>query len=1270
MSAIPMKPVKARVKKRKRGAPKKRKPKKKKPKKKTCPELKVLFDQDSAQTDMNNPEYDALLRCISEENRAKYEQPDTEVRAYLYPHLDDPDFNEKIASKKEFYDTRYEEKTPEDFDNIKEVAQQLCDNTEFELEPHQMFVRNFMSFQTPYNGLLLFHGLGTGKTCSAISVCEEMRTYLKQLGIMKRIIIVASPTVQENFKLQLFDERKLKSVGGLWNIKACTGNKFLKEVNPMTMRGLPRNRIVNQIKRIIRQSYHFQGYIEFSNYIGRIIQRATSRGDTAAKRGRKISRALKREFSDRMLVVDEVHNLRVSERGTIKQSSENIITLVKNADNLKLLILSATPMFNSYTEVVWLLNLLNLNDKRFPVSEREIFDSKGNFQVDKGGRATGEALLIQKITGYISYVRGENPFTFPYSIYPNTAGNPASLTGLLADGTWTYPTEQLNGGAIVAPIHLLDLAIVRIGVYQELGYQLLLQQLGERYPILNDPNKGLSYTILEAPLQALNMIYPHKDLGPDTEEISEELATTLYGHSGLSRLMTYDRKTKSGFKYKDATLRDFGAIFGSEEIGKYSGKIGYICGKIRESTGIVFIYSQYIDGGAVPLALALEEMGITRYGNRNLFAEPRTTPLDALTMQPIVAGERGSFPAKYIMITGDKTLTPDVRLELKAVTGEDNTYGERVKVVIVSRAGSEGLDFKNIRQTHILDPWYNLNRQNQIVGRAIRNFSHCALPYEERNVEIYMYGTMLVQGQKEAADLYVYRLAERKAIKIAAVTRILKENAVDCLLNRAALDFSEEKINKSVQQTLSSGAVIEYRLGDRPNSSICDFTACEYTCNTQSQEIDEADITTYNETFIIMNLDKILQRIRLLYKEQYIYKKIDLIRALVQIKNYPLDQIYTALNYLVNEKNEYITDMLDRLGHLVNIGDYYLFQPVELENKHITHYERTHPIPFKRDKLIFNLPVNVPRPDFLRGEGMEDLESRPEQMKILMAYLAESYQQLQEPSYITSKQKANWPMAASWAIQNLVTYNQFDRDILIRLGLYHILDTLDYNKQLILLRNIYFKDSLTALETHIKSYFDQFIIQSKGETGIVLSNFSKPATQSPYSLLVMVVGKWEHRKESAEGGFLQALFEKFQIRDLDQVSNMIGFMTIFRQHEIVFKTKGLALSAKKRTNKGHRCDRGEVRKKIVERINTLLADGVQPIKYRIQKSTITSIYGSKDIKQKTKDGKAKDVKHNSLQLCAENELILRWFNIKKKDGRRWFFTSLEATINNIPAMGR
>ena len=178
--------------------------------------------------------------------------------------MNDPNFNLKIAEKKEFSDNRYD---GEIYD-VKKQAE-ILSKADFELAPHQAFVRNFLSFQTPYNSLLLYHGLGSGKTCSAIGVSEEMRDYLKQMGISKQIIIVASPNVQDNFRLQIFDERKLKNVDGLWNIRACIGNKLLKEINPMNMKGLSREKVVSQIKNLINQSYIFVGYVEFANYIAK-----------------------------------------------------------------------------------------------------------------------------------------------------------------------------------------------------------------------------------------------------------------------------------------------------------------------------------------------------------------------------------------------------------------------------------------------------------------------------------------------------------------------------------------------------------------------------------------------------------------------------------------------------------------------------------------------------------------------------------------------------------------------------------------------------------------------------------------------------------------------------------------------------------------------------------------------------------------------------------------------------------------------------------------
>ena len=111
-----------------------------------------------------------------------------------------------------------------------------------------------------------------------------MRSYLQQLNINKRIIIVASSVVQENYKLQLFDSRKLKNINGLWNIKSCIGNKFIKEINPMNMKGLTKEKVIQQINRIINQSYLFLGYTEFANYINRITTNITSKNKESIRK--------------------------------------------------------------------------------------------------------------------------------------------------------------------------------------------------------------------------------------------------------------------------------------------------------------------------------------------------------------------------------------------------------------------------------------------------------------------------------------------------------------------------------------------------------------------------------------------------------------------------------------------------------------------------------------------------------------------------------------------------------------------------------------------------------------------------------------------------------------------------------------------------------------------------------------------------------------------------------------------------------------------------
>jgi hypothetical protein len=324
--------------------------------------------------------------------------------------------------------------------------------------------------------------------------------------------------------------------------------------------------------------------------------------------------------------------------------------------------------------------------------------------------------------------------------------------------------------------------------------------------------------------------------------------------------------------------------------------------------------------------------------------------------------KKNFMPARYVMITGDPRLSPNNDYEVKGVTSDDNKDGNKIKVILISKAGSEGIDFKFIRQIHILEPWYNMNRVEQIIGRGVRNFSHKELPFEKRNTQIFMYGTILGDNKEEAADLYVYRVAEYKAIQIGHVSRLLKETSVDCLLNHDQNNFTQEimssNLNEEITQELSNGLIIhDFKIGDVPFSPACDYMpTCNYSC-IPTKNIDETKLNedTYDEKFIKMNSEKIMQKIRMLMRESYFYKKEQLINLIQIPKKYPLIQIYAALTILIEDNNEYIIDKYGRNGRLINIDDYYLFQPLELLDKNISIYERSIPIDYKRDMIRFEL---------------------------------------------------------------------------------------------------------------------------------------------------------------------------------------------------------------------------------------------------------------------------------------------------------------------------
>ena len=1074
---------------------------------------------------------------------------------YLYPRIDESDdFIMKMAAHKEFADNSYDGA----LHDIEKHANKLCD-ADFEIMPHQNLVKNFLSFYTPYNSLLLYHGLGSGKTCSAIGIAEETRAYMKQAGIKKSILFISSPNIQDNFRSQLFDEKKLVQKNGKWSLNTCVGEALLREINPSTIHQLPRQKVINQIKNIINQNYMFMGYNKFTNY----IQYKTKVPSTIDPQKRtQFKRAkLKNLFDNRLIIIDEAHNIRItSENNKQDKAARLLMEIADVTDNMRLLLLSATPMYNSYEEIIWITNLFNKNDKRSTIEISDIFDKNGDFKKKtKSGEKT-EELLKRKLSGYVSYVRGENPYTFPLRVYAkNEDYNPIEFS---------MPTIQMNKKVIENPMQNMQnfLYFNSLSMYQKQVYETLLNsmmnkkndlynKMGNKTELISFENmNSFGYALLEKPIECLNIVYPNIEFLNASDEIKESVLYKMIGKNGLNEVMSYNEvKGNNPIKYDyEYKHEEFGRIFSKSELFKYSAKMASICNIIEKSEGIVIIYSQYIDSGVVSMALALEEMGFTKYNNESYMKSLLKTPpepIDALTMKT-ESETPGEFqPAKYVMITGDKIYSPNNSEIIKYVNHKDNRNGEKVKVILISKAAAEGVDFKNIRQIHILEPWYNMNRIEQIIGRGVRNLSHCVLEFGKRNVELFLHSTLLGDSE-EAADMYLYRLSEKKSLKIGKITRLLKEISVDCLIHTQQQDLTNEKLellkeNQDIEITLSSKLKRITKYGDMPFTSVCDYMECDFQCS--SKGVVEPNNTTYNEHFLVINSDKIMERIRHIFKDipgsrgvYYIHKE-ELISRINIVKKYNIEEIDHVLNFFIIQE-EPIYDIYNRQGFIINKGPYYIFQPKEIMDQEASLYERITPVDVKLKAIDFSL--------------LNTKEAIVQPTQNVLQKVIDLFDELFILKSITTGEKDFHKIFPSLLVKLKKIYKITDSQFQ-DIAMFNILSSLLYDEKLFLMNYVYNKNNkLNTKEELIRNYFDNYIVISDDGNvlGIVLSTDHKNHkcfVQNPETHV------FEEAKFVDKSSILTSkMFKEKIIIQKSNLSSVIGFYS-FTGDDYIFKLRDL-----------------------------------------------------------------------------------------------------------------
>jgi hypothetical protein len=482
------------------------------------------------------------------------------------------------------------------------------------------------------------------------------------------------------------------------------------------------------------------------------------------------------------------------------------------------------------------------------------------------------------------------------------------------------------------------------------------------------------------------------------------------------------------------------------------------------------------------------------------------------------------------------------------------------------------------------------------------------------------------------------------------VSRVLKQSSIDCLLNIKQVEFTPEILKQTVKQELASGTTIAYQVGDKPYSSICDYMeSCQYTCNP-NKNIAKEDVIldTYSEEFIMMNTEKIVRRIRMLFKERFFYTKTDLVKQINVIHIYPLVQINAALNQLIHDNYEYLTDKYGRVGNLINVGDLYLYQPLEITNPSISSYHRATPVAYKPSNIQFKIIEPDERED-RREDRREDEPlisvkgaSKDKRDKKHNASIRKSKTNIWEHMLlnfekgITEQQvlrgEKDWYIFSSTVI-SLMSEAGVEKEILYTFIVAHILESLLYNETLEVLteldNNMEQQTPLLLLFKRIaKEYYNKHILNARNIQGLFLydNNKKKPTLLVKHKGedTVWQVGEKEDEEDlKAELGKVITAVIPIQ----EKLGEFVGYMSLIRNQYYAFKVKDVLQPR----HKGARCDQSG--KKI--------ANGV-----------LQKILAKSNVVLDTS-------KLHQIQICILQEFYLRLFNINVTQTKRWFLTPTE-----------
>ena len=1176
----------------------------------------------------------------------------------LYPDVADKDFLIKLFHKREYSENKMKALNDKSFEDIASCNGSI----EFQLSPVQRFVSTYLSAKTPYNSALLYHGVGVGKTCAAISIAEAyLYTYPRN-----KVMIVAPPNIQPNFSRTIFDINNVvispdATLANKHN--GCTGTLYLELTGCMYEKDI--RVIERKVKALIRERYEIMGYGQLDTHIKNVINKVSAK---------RVTEALQNEFSGRCMIIDEAHNLRdvpaEKKREDIDSTEEEVVIaaqgkkltptllkLLEDTEDMKLILLTATPMYNSYLEIIYLLNLLLTNDKKTTISSRDIFDSVGGFLEG------GVELLGSIIQAYVSFMRGETPVSFPIRLNPHgikelrswptkdPAGNPVNLSEIEYERLLKLPLTP-----VVFP--------TTTDTYT--NYSSFIKKYIEAY--------GLGLDSINTLVQSGNWIYPSvdDDLDFDTRLRDKGFDSCFNNEYSLKNFIRY----KSNIGKPDWLLAD--------NLKEYSPKASFLINRIRNTEGPLFIYSRFIKSGALPLALALEANGYTLWNreDRGLLVDGNQLP-DGRQCAKCPAREKNHkdldhefVPAKYALLTGSKDISPNNNAAIIAERSRNNYDGSIIKVVIGSEVASEGIDLRFIREIYVFDSWYHLNMMEQVLGRGIRTCSHIheLIPPEKRNCTVYLLVNSL-QGNNESADLYLYRVAMMKALQMGKVTRVIKKYALDCNLNISVnyIKRLSERRHINAQQNPKEGIITD--INDKNYTNMCDWMECDYTCatpieinldNTESGKINtlvyngkvgNINTLSYDSYTASWREVEVKKAIRTIFQTQLKDESLMMVR-LEDLREFmsaiPDEAFFFILYDIVNNKS-FRLKVHGKEGYLTYKNGFYLFQPLKIEDLSIPLSLRISEYPVKRD--TYSPIKRVVQPEVVLKESDVDrfwqtvVQWSKTVQKRTIIQLGMS---VKIPNYVVDVIKQKYlgdNDRIKYSLQGLEMFQWY----------YYVMkDKLEYRNALGTVLLEYIWDNFLTFQEQIQliKVPDEIVIDIGKEQILESGKYIRyMSLQYPYKLKY-----WCNDKHCSDA--LATVLDKnqkdpyFKVEaNIETTGPIYGFIVPREGGYLTFKTSEEVAQIDALPSNGEEC-------KIIQKVSHHLT-----MLYKI--GTILASEGFPDFdltssilykKKTTKDAETVETRQveSAIRYCALKEIILRWMDIMNVSNKRWFYRPISS----------